>query len=250
MRTTGTLARWAALLLVALAGCNLLGKPKAGPEVPRPEDVLRFETLYGANCAGCHGSNGQNGGAMNLANPEYESLIDDASMRDVISRGEKGTLMPAFAQENGGQLTDKQIDALLEGIRGSWRKEKVFGGETPPPYKATRSGDVAKGKAVYAIACARCHGVSAQEPGKGGSILDGSFLALINEQMLRTTVIAGRPDIGEPDWRGHIPGRAMTDDEVTDVSAWLMAQRPLNPGQPYPNANAPPGRTGEEPHRK
>ena len=63
MRTTGTLARWAALLLVALAGCNLPGKPKAGPEVPRPEDVLRFETLYGANCAGCHGSNGQNGGS-------------------------------------------------------------------------------------------------------------------------------------------------------------------------------------------
>ena len=66
---------------------------------------------------------------MNLANPEYESLIDDASMRDVISRGEKGTLMPAFAQENGGQLTDKQIDALLEGIRGSWRKEKVLAGK-------------------------------------------------------------------------------------------------------------------------
>ena len=30
----------------------------------------------------------------------------------------------------------------------------------------------------------------------------------------------------------------MTDDEITDVSAWLMAQRPLNPGQPYPNVNA------------
>ena len=77
---------------------------------------------------------------------------------------------------------------------------------------------------VYAIACARCHGPSAQQPGKAGSILDGSFLALINEQTVRTTVIAGRPDIGEPDWRGHIPGRAMTDDEITDVSAWLMAR--------------------------
>ena len=86
---------------------------------------------------------------------------------------------------------------------------------------------------------------SAQEPGKAGSILDGSFLALINEQTLRTTVIAGRPDIGEPDWRGHIPGRAMTDDEVTDVCAWLMAQRPLNPGQPYPSAR-PCGTTGRE----
>jgi cytochrome c oxidase cbb3-type subunit 3 len=243
MRTSGTLAGWAALVLLALAGCDLPGKPKAGPEVPRPEQVLGFEALYRANCAGCHGVEGQNGAAAELANPEYQALIDDASMREVISKGETGTLMPAFAQENGGQLTDKQIDALVEGIRGSWRKENVFGGETPPPYKATHAGDATKGKAVYAIACARCHGVSAQEPGKAGSVLDGSFLALINEQMLRTTVIAGRPDIGEPDWRGHIPGRAMTDDEVTDVSAWLMAQRPENPGQPYPNLNV----VGEKP---
>ncbi|HMG86699.1 MAG TPA: c-type cytochrome [Terracidiphilus sp.] len=238
MRTADTLAGWGALVLLALAGCKLPGKPKAGPEVLRPEEVLGFEMLYGANCAGCHGAHGQNGGAMNLANPEYQALIDDASMRDVIAKGEKRTLMPAFAQENGGQLTDRQIDALVAGIRASWRKENVFGGETPPPYKATHAGDVAKGKVVYAIACARCHGVSAQEPGNAGSIQDGSFLALINGQMLRTTVIAGRPDIGEPDWRGHIPGRAMTDDEVTDVSAWLMAQRPQNPGQPYPNVNA------------
>jgi cytochrome c oxidase cbb3-type subunit 3 len=235
-----------ALVLVALAGCNLPGMPKAGPEVPRPEEVLAFETLYGANCAGCHGANGQNGAATNLANPEYQTLIDDASMREVIANGEKGTLMPAFAQENGGMFTDGQIDALVQGIRGSWRKENAFGGEIPPPYKATHAGDGAKGKIVYAIACARCHGVSAQQPGKAGSILDGSFLALINEQTLRTTVIAGRPDIGEPDWRGHIPGRAMTDDEVTDVIVWLMSQRSVNPGQPYPNVST----TTETPTKK
>jgi mono/diheme cytochrome c family protein len=88
---------------------------------------------------------------------------------------------------------------------------------------------------VYQAACARCHGDTAQHPGSAGSILDGSFLALINEQMVRTTIIAGRPDIGEPDWRNHIPGRAMTDEEITDVSGWLIAQKPMNPGRPYPN---------------
>jgi cytochrome c oxidase cbb3-type subunit III len=238
MRALSRDAGLGALVLIALAGCNLPGKPKAGPEVPRPEEVLAFETLYGANCAGCHGSNGQNGAATNLANPEYLALIDDASLREVIAKGRAGTLMPGFAQENGGMLTDRQIDALVHGIRGSWRRENAFGGDSPPPYKATHAGDAAKGQIVYAIACARCHGVSAQQPGKAGSILDGSFLALINEQTLRTTVIAGRPDIGEPDWRGHIPGRAMTDDEITNVSAWLISQRPVNPGQPYPNVNA------------
>jgi hypothetical protein len=27
----------------------------------------------------------------------------------------------------------------------------------------------------------------------------------------------------------------MTDDEITDVSAWLISQRPATPGQPYPS---------------
>ena len=63
---------------------------------------------------------------------------------------------------------------------------------------------------------------------------------------MRTTIIAGRPDIGEPDWRNHIPGRPMTDDEITNVSAWLIAQRPASPGQPYPNTQAASEKPGEE----
>ncbi len=224
------------LVLPLLVGCDLPGRPQPGPEVPRPESVTSFDRLYGENCAGCHGQNGENGSATNLANPEYQALIDDASLRDVIADGEKGTLMPAFRVKRGGPLTDAQIDALVQGIRLRWKKGDPFGGQAPPPYKASHDGDVSKGQVVYAQACARCHGETARTPGNAGSILDGSFLALINEQTVRTTIVAGRPDIGEPDWRNHIPGRAMTDDEVTDVSAWLIAQRPATPGQPYPNA--------------
>jgi cytochrome c oxidase cbb3-type subunit 3/ubiquinol-cytochrome c reductase cytochrome c subunit len=226
------------LVPLALASCKLPGRPKDEPEVPRPEQVVSFDQLYGSNCAGCHGANGQNGAATNLANPEYQALIDDASLRDVVAKGDQGTLMPGFSLASGGVLTDQQIDILVQGIRSRWRRGNPFGSDTPPPYKASHAGDAAKGEGVYAIACAQCHGASAKQPGKSGSILDGSFLALINEQTLRTTIIAGRPDIGEPDWRGHIPGRAMTDDEVTNVTAWLMSQRPVMPGQPYPTTGA------------
>jgi cytochrome c oxidase cbb3-type subunit 3/ubiquinol-cytochrome c reductase cytochrome c subunit len=225
------------LAISLLIGCDLPGRPKPGPEVPRPEAVVSFDTLYGDNCAGCHGKTGDNGAATNLANPEYEALIDDASLHDVIANGEKGTLMPAFNTHAGGPLTDAQIDVIVQGMRTRWKKDNVFAGANPPPYKAAHAGDPSKGQAVYAAACARCHGPSAQQHGNAGSILDGSFLALINEQTIRTTIIAGRPDIGEPDWRAHIAGRPMTDDEITDVTAWLIAQRPVSPGQPYPNSN-------------
>ncbi len=244
MKAGPMLAAAMMLALPALSGCDLPGRPKAGPEVPRPEEVASFDQLYGENCAGCHGSQGYNGSATDLANAEYQALIDDASLRDVIANGEKGTLMPGLSKRKGGPLTDDQVETIVQGMRARWRKADGFGGATPPPYKASHAGDAGKGQAVYQAACARCHGATAQQPGKAGSILDGSFLALINEQTVRTTVIAGRPDVGQPDWRGNIEGRPLTDAEITDVSAWLMAQRSQTPGQPYPNAaqtSEPPG---------
>ena len=243
MRAISIFACHAAPLLLVVAGCNLPGRPEAEPEVLRPESVMSFDALNGENCAGCHGINGRNGVALSLANPEFQALVGDATLRDVIANGEEGTLMPAFKKE--GALTDAQIDMLIKEIRRRWQKPNAFGGATPPPFKATHPGDAGKGLQVYAAACASCHGESAQKPGEHGSILDGAFLALINEQTVRTTIIAGRPDIGQPDWRNHIKGRWLSDDEITDVTAWLMAQRSANPVQPYPNRNLPADKPGK-----
>ena len=226
------------LICVALTGCDLPGRPKAGPEIPRPDSVSSFDALYSENCAGCHGIKGENGAATDLANPEYQALVDDATLREIIANGEKGTLMPGFGVKSGGMLTAAQIDAIISGMRSRWSKPNIFAGSMSPPYKATHAGDASKGEAVYSAACARCHGVTAQQPGKAGSILSGSFLALINDQTIRTTILAGRPDIGQPDWRNHIAGHPLTDDEITNVTAWLIAQRPAQPGQPYPNAKS------------
>jgi cytochrome c oxidase cbb3-type subunit 3/ubiquinol-cytochrome c reductase cytochrome c subunit len=58
--------------------------------------------------------------------------------------------------------------------------------------------------------------------------VDPSYLALVSDQSLRSTIIAGRPDQGMPDWRSDISGAGsgtMTDQEITDVVAWLAAQR-------------------------
>ena len=236
-----------ALLSLGLMGCNLPGRPKDEVEVPRPQEIVSFNELYGRNCAGCHGAAGQNGAANNLNNPEYEAWIDDASLRSAIANGEKGVLMPGFGKTAGGDLTDQQIDILIRGMRQNWGRGFHFGPEMPPPYHAVKAGDPVKGQAVYMAACASCHGASAEHPGPSGSILDGAFLALINEQTVRTTIVPGRPDVGQPDWQHMIPGRAMTDAEVTDVSAWMISQTPRRPGHPYPNLQPNVERPGEVP---
>ena len=136
---------------------------------------MSFDSFYGENCAGCHGKNGENGAATDLANPEYEALIDDASLRDVIAKGEKGTLMPAFGTRERRPLTDAQIDVLVQGMRARWKKGNAFGGAHTAALQGCACRRCGKGQAVYAAACARCHGATAQHPGQAGSILDGSF---------------------------------------------------------------------------
>jgi cytochrome c oxidase cbb3-type subunit 3/ubiquinol-cytochrome c reductase cytochrome c subunit len=68
-----------------------------------------------------------------------------------------------------------------------------------------------------------------------GSVTDGSYLALIGDQSLRAIIIAGRPDIGHPDWRGAQGSTPMSDQDVTDVVAWIASQRQKTPGQTYPS---------------
>jgi mono/diheme cytochrome c family protein len=131
-------------------------------------------------------------------------------------------------------LTDKQVDVIVRGIRQRWSNPDIFREANPPPYSASVAGDAARGAQAFATYCSSCHGDSGNGGKKAGSIVDGSFLALVSDQELRTIVIAGRPELGAPDWRNDVPGRPMSAQEVSDVVAWLASQRPKFPGQPFP----------------
>jgi cytochrome c oxidase cbb3-type subunit 3/ubiquinol-cytochrome c reductase cytochrome c subunit len=61
--------------------------------------------------------------------------------------------------------------------------------------------------------------------------VDPSYLALVSDQHLRTTVIAGRADLGMPDWRRQIADRPLVPQEVSDVVAWLVTKRESVPGR-------------------
>lgn len=219
------------------AGCgHLPGKPNADMVPVDPSAVDDFDHLYGQNCAGCHGLDGTGGPATPLGNPVYLAIADDSVVRKVTSAGVSGTTMPAFLQANGGMLTEKQLEVLVRGIRERWAKLGILAGANPPRYSAPESataGDVARGQAAFATFCASCHGPSGKGGEKGSSIADGSYLALVSDQGLRTIVIVGRPDLGAPDWRNNLPGRPMSAEDVSDVVAWLASQRVKYPGQPY-----------------
>ena len=228
----------AVLAVIVLSGCSAPhGQPDKGSEVLAPNEVMDFGTLYAENCAGCHGAEGRGGAAIALANPVYLAIADDAAIRKVIANGVQGTAMPAFAVTAGGMLTDPQIDVITKGIRSRWSQQGILDEATAPPYAPKSSGDTQRGEAAYKTYCESCHGPGGVGGHKGSAITDDSFLALVSDQGLRTIVITGRPEFGAPDWRGNVPGKPMSDQEVTDVVAWLASRRVQNPGQPYSASN-------------
>jgi cytochrome c oxidase cbb3-type subunit 3 len=218
-----------AAILAITSSCGVPGSRSVDSPVISPAQLSDFPLLYAQNCAGCHGKNGQGGLSVALGDPVYLAIASDATIRRVASEGRPGTAMTAFAQANGGMLTDAQINIIVNGIRSRWGKPGILGDAKPPAYAAPAASDTKHGQMVFNASCSGCHGVNGSG-GPAGSLVDGSFLALVSDQYLRTTVITGRPALGMPDWRHRVP-KPLADEDVTDVVAWLAAQRPASAGQ-------------------
>jgi mono/diheme cytochrome c family protein len=173
-----------------------------------------------------------------LNDPLFRAIVPEKQLQNVLTKGRKKALMPAFAKENGGTLTHAQIQVLVMEIKGIPYKivKKKDEGDEPnvevvpgaggvvpkwgapempprgtPSYaeetasaSGSRAGDVNKGTVVFARACAACHGDHGQGIQENGetvrTIHEPALLGLISNQALRRYVITGRPDLGMPSY--------------------------------------------------
>jgi mono/diheme cytochrome c family protein len=222
---------------LALTGCDSLpGRPRPDARELAPAEIMTFAPLYARNCVGCHGESGRLGAARPLNDPVYLAVVPTARMRQLIATGIPGTAQPAFALSAAGPLTDQQIDVLVQGIKDRWQRPEVVTEYQVPAYAASpapssNAASVDRGRAIFAAACAGCHGQDGRGGPKGGGVADPSYLALVSDQHLRTTVIAGRSDLGMPDWRLGGAAAPLTSQQISDVVAWLVAQRRPVPGR-------------------
>jgi cytochrome c oxidase cbb3-type subunit 3/ubiquinol-cytochrome c reductase cytochrome c subunit len=216
------------------------GKPGPNDVAPRPGQVHDFGTLYKQNCAACHGESGRQGAAVSLGNPVYLDFAGVDNLARITARGVPHTLMPAFSQSAGGTLTEEQIVILAHGMVQAWGDPTSMAGQHAPGYVSVLKGDPANGQKAFQSYCARCHGSDGQGVRSAklhtGSLTDPAYLALVSDQSLRSTIIAGRPADQMPDWRFDAvfpEAHPMTDQDITDTVAWLAAHRSATPGQPY-----------------
>lgn len=219
--------------MTLLAGCRLPGKPGPNYVPTRPDQVTDFALLYQTNCQACHGVNGKQGMAVSLANAAYLAYAGKEHIAQVTANGIGGSLMPAFASNAGGLLTDQQIEVLANGIVAHWGNTAVLRGAVPPTYESSATGDPHAGEALYRADCLRCHA-----PGPS-SILDPAYLALVSNGGLRTLLVAGKPQGGMPDWRGY-PGGPLNDQQLADLISFMVSHRTPAAGQPFSNAQGAP----------
>lgn len=214
------------LLLLFTAGCDWMpGKPKFADRWIPDTAVTNFAALYQTHCAACHaGGDGRLAAAHPLNDAVLLAVTDPEAFEKAVADGVPDTAMPAFAESHGGPLTDAQISLIVTNIFANWSRPQDFSGLKLPPHRAPL-GDSKRGAGAYRTYCASCHGAEGKGGEKAGPVIAPSFLALVSDQGLRTTVIAGRADLGMPDWRGYVAGKSMSDQEIADVVAWLASHR-------------------------
>ncbi|MFN7926069.1 MAG: c-type cytochrome [Bryobacteraceae bacterium] len=80
------------------------------------------EALFAASCAGCHGDKGQGAKGPALANRAFLGIATDGYLRDMITKGRPGTVMPAFGEPSPVHrtLTSSDVESIVAYVR-SWQ---------------------------------------------------------------------------------------------------------------------------------
>src|SRR5262245_18313055 len=137
---------WTGSWLLALQVTVALD-PTARPEVTAQE-VARGRTLFEAQCAYCHGADGDGGRGANLARAALRRAPTDEALFRVVNRGIPGTGMP------GNAMSARETWQVVAFVRSFGRVKRE-----PLP------GDAARGAKVYEdVGCAACHTIR----GRGG----------------------------------------------------------------------------------
>lgn len=127
--------------------------------VARGEHEFRPPTpAGGANCASCHGPEGEGGFAATDPSwpaPPLRNVLARFSrveVKRIIEMGRPGTPMPSWAVEFGGPLNDQKIEDIVNFL------ETI---QVPVEEKYELPASVTSGADVFSRKCAVCHGPDA-----------------------------------------------------------------------------------------
>jgi mono/diheme cytochrome c family protein len=196
--------------------------------------------VYAENCAVCHGLEGEGRVGATLSK-DFPSIRPDLATRATIAEGVPGTAMPGWSQENGGPLTEEEIDAVVDFIL-SWQTGGVPEYPELPtitPHPAISpipevDGDPFQGAFLYDFNCKACHGPEGR--GRIGASLNKNWGSIRPDLAMRTTIVNGVPGTAMPAWSKD-GGGPLTEGEIDDIVAYLLSlPAPEEPVSPTPDS--------------
>jgi mono/diheme cytochrome c family protein len=189
------------LLFYALLEPERIDRAQASQLAVNLDDAT---TLYAENCTVCHGLAGEGIGATPPLNNPNLSASDPQALYKAISRGLYGTSMPAWSLEDGGPLSDYQIDQLVQLIQyGDWQvtQARVVNLGLAPLVPFTTNPDkavieslkalpdsklVVQGVTLYAKSCVACHGPDGSGTNLAPALNDPAVRQKTSEEIQRT----------------------------------------------------------------
>src|SRR5262245_65048751 len=151
-------------------------EPTARPTVT-PQEVARGRALFEAQCAYCHGADGDGGRGANLARAVLRRAPTDEALFRVVNRGIPGTGMP------GNAMSARETWQVVAFVRSLGRVKRE-----PLP------GDAARGTQVYESAgCAACHTIRGRGGATGPDLTDVG--ARSSPSYLRRSIVEPQADV-------------------------------------------------------
>lgn len=201
------------------------------PAVAHPQDLANGKDVYGP-CASCHGANGEGGKGgeyPRLAGQPASFIIE--SLKAFQQR--RRSNIPMFPYTEPRELSDRDMEDVAGYLVLIDLPTK------PPEFKDTDSaldrllamervlvvpsveGDVAKGEALFAKRCAKCHGDGALgKESRGAPRLVGQYPDYLQRRVQALQKLA-KSRSGDDPMNGALKDLSAAD--VTDVLAWLTS---------------------------
>jgi mono/diheme cytochrome c family protein len=191
-------------------------------------------TLYAENCSVCHGADGTGIGSNPPLNNSILRDADSEALKKIISRGLYNTPMPAWSKEDGGPLSEYQIEQLVKLIQfGDWDEVQnrivnlglapliPFTADPDPEILAalrnsTDGESLARGIVLYANECVACHGAD----GLGTTLapaLNDPVIRENSQEEIERIIQNGVPGTLMAPWEN-----TLSIDEISDLSNLII----------------------------
>lgn len=182
--------------------------------------ATRGQDLYLDNCVSCHGEFGEGGANPSrpgdiiapISTSEYLATRDDATITEIISRGQPDFGMAPFGLDYGGPFDDTDVDSLVEFIR-SWEADPPV---VLPPEVVVSNVNLSASE-IYQSVCAQCHG-SGATGGVGPSLRSTGFRANNTSQTIFTTIGEGHQATAMIAW-----GDILNSEQIQDLVDFILS---------------------------